>query len=65
MCELWRDLHSAVETGRQWSLSLQRLWPLLQDERPEQAAHQTQAETGEFTVYMRGPKDFPLVKTEP
>ena len=47
MCELWRDLHSAVETGRQWSLSLQRLWPLLQDERHQPAPGEAQAPPGE------------------
>lgn len=39
--------YAAVATGRHGPLPLQRLWTLLQDERPEQAPHQAQAETGE------------------
>ena len=47
MCELWGYLHPALEKGRERTLSLQRLRSLLQDERTEQAARQTQKTTGE------------------
>ena len=50
MCQLWRYINPAVETGWERSLPVQRLRPLLQDERAEQAAHQTKAKTGEKQV---------------
>ncbi len=46
MRELWRHVHTTVEKGWQWSLSLQCLWSLLQNERPEQATDQAKEEIG-------------------
>ena len=40
MRELRSHLYSPVATWRNWSLPLQRLWPLPQDERHEQASRQ-------------------------
>ena len=42
MRQLRSDLDSAVATRRQWTLPLQRLRPLLQDERHQQTSGQTQ-----------------------
>lgn len=47
MRELWRDQHSAVATRRHRPLPLQRLRPLLQDERTEPTPDQAQAKIGE------------------
>lgn len=47
MRELWRDQHSSVATRRHRPLSLQRLRPLLQDERTEPTPDQAQAKIGE------------------
>jgi len=41
MRELWRHIDSAMAPGRQRPLLVQRLRPLLQDERTEPAPHQT------------------------
>jgi len=41
MCQLWCYIYPPVATGWQRPLLVQRLRPLLQNERPEQAAHQT------------------------
>ncbi len=46
MCELWRYFYPTLEERWQWTLSLQRLWPLLQDERTEQATDQTKEKAG-------------------
>ena len=46
MRELWSDVDTFVAARWDRSLPLQRLWSLLQDERPEPAAHQTQAQIG-------------------
>ena len=48
VCELWCYVHAPVEAGRERPLPLQRLRPLLQDERTESAAYQTQEKIGEF-----------------
>ena len=50
MCQLRRELDSSVAAGRQRKLPLQRLRPLLQDERDQQAARQTKAKDGKETV---------------
>lgn len=47
MCELWGHLDASVETGQHRTLSVQRLRPVPQDERPEQTPHQTQTQAGE------------------
>lgn len=47
VCELRSHLYASVETGQHWTLSVQRLRPVPQDERPEQTAHQTQTKAGE------------------
>jgi hypothetical protein len=46
--ELRRHIDTPLETGRHRSLSLQRLWPLLQDERPESTPHQAEATPGKY-----------------
>lgn len=46
VCELRRNVDPALEAGWHWTLPLQRLWPLLQDEWTEQTTHQTQEEAG-------------------
>ena len=50
MRELRGDVDAAVEARRHGPLPLQRLRSLLQDERPESAAHQTQTETGKSSL---------------
>ena len=47
MCELRSHLHASVETRQHRTLPVQRLRAVPQDERPEQTAHQTQAQAGE------------------
>lgn len=49
MRELRRDQHATVASRRHRTLPLQRLRTLLQDERTEQAAHQTETKTGKST----------------
>ena len=61
MRELWRHFNPFVEKRRQWPLSLQRLWPLLQDEWPEQASDQAKEETGKKTNKFK----FCLLLTHP
>jgi len=46
--ELRRHIDTPLETGRHRSLPLQRLWPLLQDERPESTPHQAEATPGKY-----------------
>lgn len=46
MCELWGDVDAIMEARRYWSLPLQRLRPVLQDERTKQAFNQTKKKTG-------------------
>ena len=53
MRQLRGDLDSPVAAGRQRTLPLQRLRPLLQDERDQPAARQTKAKDGEQTVSSR------------
>ena len=48
--ELWRHVYATVAEGRERPLPVQRLRPLLQDERPKQAPHQAQAEIGELKI---------------
>lgn len=50
MCKLRSHLHAPVETGQHRTLSVQRLWLVPQDERPEQTAHQTQTQAGESST---------------
>ena len=47
MCELWCNFDSAVEAWRQRPLLVQRVRPLLQDERTKPAADQAQEKAGE------------------
>lgn len=47
MRQLWLRVHAAVAQGRHRALPVQRLRPLPQDERHQQAAHQTAETTGE------------------
>ena len=59
MRELWGDIDPFVATGRQWSLLVQRLRSLLQDERSKPATHQAQEATGEYfevTIISRIPR---------
>lgn len=56
MRELRGDQHASMATRWHRSLPLQRVRPLLQDERAEPAAHQAQAETGE----CKNPTNFPF-----
>jgi hypothetical protein len=49
MCELWGYLHPSLEAGRERPLPLQRLRPLLQDERTEPSSHQAQETAGQFS----------------
>lgn len=42
MCKLRCHLHPFVATGWNWPLSVQRLWTVPQDERPEPTAYQAQ-----------------------
>lgn len=48
MRELRRDIDATVETGRYRSLPLQRLRPLLQDERAEPTSHQAETTAGKY-----------------
>lgn len=52
MCELRCHQYAPLEKGWHGTLPLQRLWSLLQDERTEQAAHQTQKKTGKFEILI-------------
>ena len=40
MCQLRSNIDPAVAPGRERALPLQRLWPLLQDERHQSASRQ-------------------------
>ena len=46
MCQLRSNIDSSVATRRQRPLLVQRVWPLLQDERTKSASHQTKEKTG-------------------
>ena len=48
MCELWCNIYSVMETGWKWSLSLQCLRSLLQNEWTEQTSCQTKEEIGKY-----------------
>ena len=48
MCQLWRNIHPALAQRWHWSLPLQRMRPLPQDERSQSATHQAQEATGKF-----------------
>ena len=52
MRELWCYVHAPVEAGRERPLPLQRLRSLLQDERTESAAYQTQEKISEFGFHL-------------
>lgn len=54
MRELRRDVDASLEKRRHRTLPVQRLWTVLQDERPEPATHQAQEETGKCL-------DFPAI----
>ena len=46
MCQLRCHIHAALAPGRQRPLLVQRLRPLLQNERTKQTPHQTKEKTG-------------------
>lgn len=46
VCELWSNSYSTVAEGQDWSLPMQCLWPLSQDEWAEQAPHSAQEAPG-------------------
>jgi len=48
MCELWSNFNPFMEKGREWTLLVQCLRPLLQNERPKQASHQAKEAPGEL-----------------
>ncbi len=50
MCELRCYLHPPLEAGRERPLPLQRLRPLLQDERHESTARQAQETSCKYTI---------------
>jgi len=47
MRQLWRHLDTTMASGRDWSLPVQRLRALPQDEWNEPSAYQTVQEAGE------------------
>ena len=55
MRELWSHLNTPLAKGRKWSLPVQRLWSLLQNEWPKQATNQTKEEIGknDFKLFAR------------
>jgi len=50
VCELWRHIDATVATRWNGTLSVQRLWPVLQNERPEPTPDQAKAKTGELNT---------------
>jgi hypothetical protein len=48
MRQLRGDVDAAMASGRHWSLLVQRVWLVLQDERTEQATHQAETAAGEY-----------------
>jgi hypothetical protein len=48
MCQLWRNLDAPVAQGRHWTLPVQRMWPLLQNEWPKSTTHQTETKTCKY-----------------
>jgi len=50
--ELRRHIDTPLETRRHWSLPLQRLRALLQDERSESTPHQTETTPGKYLSYV-------------
>jgi len=61
--ELRRHVDTPLETGRDWSLPLQRLRPLLQDERPESTPHQAEATPGKYLSCLAAVTDDERVRT--
>ena len=45
--QLWGYIYPTLATRRDWTLSVQCLWPILQDEWAEQASYQAKATAGE------------------
>lgn len=56
MRELWSDQHATMETRWNWTLPLQCLWTILQDEWTEPTPHQAQTKIGE----CKNPTNFVL-----
>ena len=50
MCELWRNLDSAVASGWNWSLLMQRVRTVSQNERTQSTTDQTQETTGMYLM---------------
>lgn len=53
MCQLRSDFDSPVAQGWYRALLVQRMRPVSQDERAEQASHQAEEETGKFSSNWR------------
>ena len=51
MRQLRSNIDSSVATRRQRPLLVQRVWPLLQDERTKSASHQTKEKTGRNIIH--------------
>jgi hypothetical protein len=48
MRQLRGDVDAAMAPGRHGTLLVQRVWPVLQDERAEPTTHQAKAPPGEY-----------------
>jgi hypothetical protein len=48
MRQLRGDVDAAMASRRHGTLLVQRMWPVLQDERAEQATHQAKETAGEY-----------------
>jgi len=46
--KLWGNLNTTVATGWNWTLFVQRLWPVLQNEWTESTTDQAKAKTGKY-----------------
>jgi len=55
--ELWSQQHAVVAEGRYWTLPVQRVWPLHQNQWHEPAAGKAAAEEigGNSTFYINNP----------
>ncbi len=50
MRQLRCDINSAMAARQHWTVLVQRVWSLSQDQRAKQAADQTEEKIGEYTV---------------
>jgi hypothetical protein len=48
MRQLRGDVDATMASGRHGTLLVQRMWPVLQDERAEQTTDQAKAKAGEY-----------------